>query len=62
MLYPVAIEQGDVGHAYGVIVPDIAGCFSAGDPLEDAIESTKEEIAGHLEILAAGVEALWRRG
>jgi predicted RNase H-like HicB family nuclease len=52
MLYPIAIEQGDVDHAYGVIVPDIAGCFSAGDTLEDAMENVKEAIAGHLEILA----------
>lgn len=52
MLYPIAIEQGDADHAYGVMVPDIAGCFSAGDTLEEAMDNVKEAIAGHLELLA----------
>lgn len=52
MYYPVAIEQGDDTHAFGVVVPDIAGCFSAGDSFEEALENVREAIAGHLEILA----------
>lgn len=52
MLYPIAIEQGDDQHAFGVVVPDIAGCFSAGDTMDEALDSVKEAIAAHLEILA----------
>ncbi len=52
MLYPIAIEKGSANEAYGVIVPDIKGCFSAGDTFEEALENAKESIAGHLEILA----------
>ncbi|MDE4031140.1 type II toxin-antitoxin system HicB family antitoxin [Glaesserella parasuis] len=52
MLYPIAIEQGDEQHAFGVVVPDIAGCFSAGDTLEEAYENAKEAIVTHLELLA----------
>lgn len=52
MLYPIAIEKGSDTEAYGVSVPDIAGCFSAGDTFEEALENIKEAIAGHLEILA----------
>jgi len=52
MLYPIAVEKGSETEAYGVIVPDIAGCFSAGDTFEEALENVKEAIAGHLEILA----------
>ena len=52
MLYPIAIEKGSDTDAYGVIIPDIKGCFSAGDTFEDALENAKEAIAGHLEILA----------
>ena len=52
MLYPIAIEKGSDTDAYGVIIPDIQGCFSAGDTFEDALENAKEAIAGHLEILA----------
>ncbi|WP_392559797.1 type II toxin-antitoxin system HicB family antitoxin [Orbus mooreae] len=58
MLYPVAIELGDENHAYGVIVPDIAGCFSAGDTMEEALESTKEAIASHIEILVGDGEKI----
>ena len=31
MRYPIAIEPGDDTHAFGVIVPDLPGCYSAGD-------------------------------
>lgn len=51
MLYPIAIEPGDETHAFGVIVPDIPGCFSAGDTLEEAYANAKEAIKGHLELL-----------
>jgi predicted RNase H-like HicB family nuclease len=27
---------------YGVTVPDLPGCFSAGDTLDEALENTKE--------------------
>ena len=52
MLYPIAIEKGSDTDAYGVIIPDIKGCFSAGNTFEEALENAKEAIAGHLEILA----------
>ncbi|CAM4037766.1 type II toxin-antitoxin system HicB family antitoxin [Rahnella bruchi] len=56
MLYPIAIEPGDEHHAYGVTVPDLPGCFSAGDTMEEAIAKAKEAITGHIEIL---VEKGW---
>ncbi|HET7925874.1 MAG TPA: type II toxin-antitoxin system HicB family antitoxin, partial [Rhodanobacteraceae bacterium] len=49
MLFPIAIELGDAKHAYGVIVPDLPGCFSAGDTLEEAIANAEEAILLHLE-------------
>lgn len=52
MLYPIAISKGDDEHAWGVEVPDIPGCFSAGDDLDDAIAMAREAIEGHFEILA----------
>ena len=50
MRYPIAIEPGDKKHAYGVVVPDLPGCFSAGDTLDIAYENAKEAIAGWIEI------------
>lgn len=58
MLYPVAIEVGDESHAYGVIVPDVAGCFSAGDTFEEALENAKEAITSHIEILVEDGEKI----
>ncbi|HKP65089.1 MAG TPA: type II toxin-antitoxin system HicB family antitoxin [Casimicrobiaceae bacterium] len=49
MLFPIAIELGDAKNAYGVIVPDLPGCFSAGDTMEEAIANAEEAILLHLE-------------
>lgn len=60
MFYLIAIERGDETHAFGVTVPDIAGCFSAGDTLDEAIESAKEAITGHLSVLVEDTKIfLW---
>ena len=42
MKYPIAIEVGTETTAYGVIIPDLPGCFSAGDTLDEAIENARE--------------------
>ncbi|OQW74624.1 MAG: hypothetical protein BVN35_09680 [Proteobacteria bacterium ST_bin11] len=44
MRFFVAIEPGDEDHAFGVVVPDLPGCFSAGDTLDEAFENAKEAI------------------
>ncbi|MCM0045167.1 MAG: type II toxin-antitoxin system HicB family antitoxin [Burkholderiaceae bacterium] len=45
MKYPIAIEPGDEGRAWGVVVPDLPGCFSAADSgIDEAIENAKEAI------------------
>lgn len=51
MKYPVIIHH-DEGSAYGVTIPDIPGCFSAGESVDEALENTQVAIAGHLELLA----------
>ncbi|MBS97176.1 MAG: type II toxin-antitoxin system HicB family antitoxin [Oceanospirillaceae bacterium] len=50
MLYPVVIHQ-EGNSAYGVTVPDLPGCFSAGDTLEEAIGNVNEAIDLQLETL-----------
>ena len=49
MRYPIAIETGDAKHAFGVVVPDLPGCFSAGDTLDEALTNSREAILLHLE-------------
>ena len=31
MKYPIAVEAGDNTRVWGVVVPDLPGCFSAAD-------------------------------
>src|SRR5258708_8183177 len=49
MRYPIAIETSDAKHAYGVVVPDLPGCFSAGDTLDEALTNAREAVLLHLE-------------
>jgi predicted RNase H-like HicB family nuclease len=49
MRYPIAIEIGDEKSAYGVVVPDLPGCFSAGDTLDEAISNAEEAILAWME-------------
>ena len=49
MRYPIAIEPGDATHAFGVVVPDLPGCFSAGDTLDEAVDNAKEAMELWLE-------------
>lgn len=49
MRYPIAIEIGNETTAFGVIVPDLAGCFSAGDTLDEAIDNAKEAITLYID-------------
>lgn len=56
MYYPILIQQ-EGESAYGVIVPDLAGCHSAGDTFNEAVENAAEAIDFHLEALAEdGIE------
>lgn len=49
MRYPIAIEPGDDRHAWGVTVPDLPGCFSAGETVEEALDNAREAILFHIE-------------
>jgi predicted RNase H-like HicB family nuclease len=48
MNYPIVIHK-DRGSDYGVTVPDLPGCFSAGSTLDEAMAMAKEAIELHLE-------------
>jgi predicted RNase H-like HicB family nuclease len=49
MRYPIAIEPGTESAAFGVVVPDLPGCFSAGDTLDDAIAAAEEAAAAWID-------------
>lgn len=48
MRYPVVIHK-DPKSDYGVTVPDLPGCFSAGETLEEALQEAAEAIECHME-------------
>lgn len=48
MRYPVVLHK-DVGSDYGVIVPDLPGCFSAGETMDEALAKVVEAIECHIE-------------
>ena len=45
MKFPIAIETGTESQTWGVVVPDLPGCFSASDKgIDEAIDNAKESI------------------
>jgi predicted RNase H-like HicB family nuclease len=48
MRYPIAIEVGG-DTAFGVVVPDLPGCFSAGDTLDEAVTAAEEAAAAWID-------------
>jgi len=57
MRYPVIIHK-DKNSDFGVTIPDIPGCFSAGSTYDDALTNAMEAIECHLEGLLLDNEAL----
>ncbi len=53
MRFPVVLHTDD-GVRFGVTVPDLAGCFSAGDTFDQALDSVVEAIDLHLEGIVEG--------
>jgi len=51
MKFIIAIEPGTQTSAWGVAVPDLPGCFSAGDSLDEAMDNARQAIDQHVEIM-----------
>jgi len=59
MKYPIAIEPGSEKNAWGVVVPDLPGCFSAADSgLDEAIDQAKEAIELWIEMALDGGQVI----
>jgi len=57
MRYPVVIHK-DSNSDYGVTVPDLSGCFSAGETMDEALQEVTEAIECHLEGLLIDGESI----
>ena len=58
MRYPVAIETGTETQAFGVVVPDLPGCFSAGDTLDEALSGAEAAAAAWIDSALDAGEAI----
>lgn len=57
MRYPVVVHK-DPKSDYGVTVPDLPGCFSAGESMDEALTQVVEAIECHLEALLLDAEPI----
>ena len=57
MKFMVVLHTDD-GQRFGATVPDLAGCFSGGDSLDDALDSVREAMDLHVETLIEGGAAI----
>ncbi|MCT2398544.1 type II toxin-antitoxin system HicB family antitoxin [Novosphingobium mangrovi (ex Huang et al. 2023)] len=54
-LYPAVIERA--GETYSVFFPDLPGCTTAGDTMQEAVMNAHEALSGHiLEMVHDGEE------
>lgn len=49
--FPYVVHNDGDHTSFGVTVPDLQGCFSAGDTLNDTKEQVKEAILLHIEMM-----------
>ena len=57
MQFAIVVHH-DEGSSYGVSVPDLPGCFSGGQTVEEAFVAAREAILLHLEGMVADGEPL----
>ena len=58
MKYAIAIEPGTKKTAWGMTVPDLPGCFSAGDTLDKAMGNAREAIEAWIDAVIVDGEAI----
>ena len=49
IIYPAAITYDPSDNGYNVVFPDLDGCFTCGDSLEEAKKYAGEALTGYLE-------------
>ena len=54
----IAFVHKDPDSDYGVMIPDVPGCFSAGGTLDEAIENAVEALSGHVRMMESDGETV----
>jgi predicted RNase H-like HicB family nuclease len=60
MTHYIALLEEEEGKAVGVWFPDLPGCFSAGDTLDEAMLNAREAVALYAESLSYDGQGLPR--
>jgi len=58
MDYAVTIEPGTATSAWGTVVPDLPGCFSTGDTLDEALMNAQEAAQAWIDAVIEDGEAI----
>jgi predicted RNase H-like HicB family nuclease len=54
----IAFIHKDPDSVYGVSFPDVPGCISAGDTIDEAVRNAVEALSGHVRMLEAEGDAV----
>jgi predicted RNase H-like HicB family nuclease len=54
----ITLVHKDAGTSYGVSFPDVPGCASAGNALDEALANASEALSGHLAQMRAGGDSI----
>ena len=54
---PIILHTDD-NKQFGVTVPDLPGCFSHGDSVENAVDNAREAIQFHVQGLVSGKQTI----
>lgn len=54
----IALVHKDADSDYGVMIPDVPGCYSAGATLDEAIENAVEALSGHVRMMESDGETV----
>jgi predicted RNase H-like HicB family nuclease len=54
----IAFIHKEPGSAYGVSFPDVPGCISAGDTIDEAVRNAVEALSGHVRMMEADGETV----
>jgi predicted RNase H-like HicB family nuclease len=49
----IAFVHKDPDSVYGVSFPDVPGCFSAGDTIDEAVRNAVDALSGHIRMMEA---------
>ncbi len=54
----IAFVHKEPNSCYGVSFPDVSGCTSAGDTLDEALSNAVDALSGHIRLMEADMDVI----